>query len=141
VADLGPARLGNATVLERLKFLLEGALREPPRLVSVWASEFYKTLDKPRVPRPRAAWDLEESEDYTVLRVRTADRLGLLCDLVQCLTASGVSIAQALIQTERDAATGQDVALDVYYVTDFEGRKITDLARLEAIQKALAQCL
>ena len=102
---------------------------------------FHKTLDKPRVPRPCAAWDLEESEDYTVLRVRTADRLGLLCDLVQCLTASEVSIAQAVIQTEKDVTTGQDVALDVYYVTDFEGRKITDPARLEAIQKALAQCL
>ncbi len=68
---------------------------------------------------------------YTVIDLQTADRLGLLYDVLICLSHAKVNIASSRIATEKGAA------FDSFYVTDLEGRKITDEAMLRHLQNSL----
>ena len=68
---------------------------------------------------------------YTVIDLQTADRLGLLYDVLICLSRAKVNIALSRIATEKGAA------FDSFYVTDLEGRKITDEAILRRLQRSL----
>lgn len=75
------------------------------------------------------------SDAYTVLDVTTGDRVGLLFTITNCLYHQWVQIHLAKVTTMVTQA------LDAFYVTDFEGRKIEDPARLAQIQAALEQAL
>jgi [protein-PII] uridylyltransferase len=68
---------------------------------------------------------------YTVIDLQTADRLGLLYDVLICLSRAKVNIASSRIATEKGAA------FDSFYVTDLEGRKITDETTLRRLQTSL----
>ena len=68
---------------------------------------------------------------YTLVDIQTPDRLGLLYNLVRAFGESGVQIALSRISTEKGAA------LDGFYVTDSEGRKLRDAATIARLQKAL----
>src|SRR6202022_2379730 len=68
---------------------------------------------------------------YTVIDLQTADRLGLLYDVLFQLSRAGVNIALSRVATEKGAA------FDSFYVTDLEGRKITDEAMLRRLQISL----
>ncbi len=73
----------------------------------------------------------EDSTDYTILEIQTPDRLGLLYYILQMLTECGLDIGLAKINTEKGAA------MDVFYLHDKDGQKITDKERLESIKKEL----
>jgi [protein-PII] uridylyltransferase len=135
VTDSEHRHIADAARFQHLVFLLEGALSDPPRFASVWAGQFHKTLDWPKETRFRVDFDNDSSDQYTVLRVEASDRLGLLHDVLRALTASGLNIAQALVETQ------DDLAHDQLYVTDFEGSKILDVSRLESIRNALHRSL
>jgi [protein-PII] uridylyltransferase len=68
---------------------------------------------------------------YTVIDLQTADRLGLLYDVLYCLSRAKVNIASSRIATEKGAA------FDSFYVTDTEGRKITDETTIRNLQSSL----
>src|SRR5579871_3357588 len=75
------------------------------------------------------------SQAYTVLDVYTSDRVGLLFTITNTLYHLWIEIHLAKITTMVDQV------LDVFYVTDHEGRKIEDPARLEAIRRELVRAL
>ena len=77
----------------------------------------------------------EVSREYTVLDVYTGDRVGLLFTITNTLYHLWLEIHLAKITTMVDQV------LDVFYVTDHEGRKIEDPARLETIRHELVQAL
>lgn len=77
--------------------------------------------------------DNDVSRDYTVLDVSTWDRVGLLFTITNCLYHLWLEIHLAKITTMVDRV------LDVFYVTDNEGRKITDPERLAHIQAELTR--
>ena len=69
---------------------------------------------------------------YTLIQIQTQDRLGLLYDLLTCLSNEGVLIALSRISTQNGAAT------DTFYVTDSVNRtKISETLRIAALQKKL----
>jgi [protein-PII] uridylyltransferase len=68
------------------------------------------------------------SPQFTVIDVFAADRPGLLFTIAKTLYQLGLSVARARIGTYLDQV------VDVFYVTDAAGRKITDEKRLEEIQ-------
>jgi [protein-PII] uridylyltransferase len=125
----------DGTRLSQLSFLLESALGDPRAALTVWTSEPRHKTD----PAPALTPVIEFANDgpggYTALRVVAPDRLGLLYDLLQTLTDAGVNIAQAVV------ATDKEVARDVFYLTDLEGRKITDEACLDTLRKALRKAI
>jgi [protein-PII] uridylyltransferase len=79
--------------------------------------------------------DNDVSDAYTVLDVTAGDRVGLLFTITNCLYHQGVSIHLAKITTMVTQA------LDAFYVTDLEDRKIRDPGRLSAIREALRTAL
>jgi len=93
-------------------------------------------LQRKRRPVPtRVEIDNAVSSECTVLDVYAADRVGLLFTITNCLYHCWLEIHLAKITTMVDEV------LDVFYVTDHEGRKVEDPARLEQIRAALEQAL
>jgi [protein-PII] uridylyltransferase len=79
--------------------------------------------------------DNSSSDEYTVVEVFTNDRLGLLYTITKALFEKGLSIASARISTSLDQV------VDVFYVTDRGGSKLTDEGRLESIRRGLLEAL
>jgi len=93
-------------------------------------------LSRRRRPVPtRVEIDNRVSREFTVLDVFTGDRVGLLFSITNCLYHLWLSIHLAKITTMVDQV------LDVFYVTDHEGRKIEDPTHLETIRRELTQAL
>ena len=79
--------------------------------------------------------DNRSSEQFTVVDVFSQDRVGLLFAITHTLFELGLVIHLARISTNADQA------LDVFYVSDREGRKITDLERMRTLRAALVERL
>jgi [protein-PII] uridylyltransferase len=93
-------------------------------------------LARRRRPTPTSVEiDNRVSGAYTVLDVYTGDRVGLLFTITNCLYHLWLEIHLAKITTMVDQV------LDVFYVTDNEGRKIEDPERLAVIRGELVGAL
>ncbi|MEQ1859303.1 MAG: [protein-PII] uridylyltransferase [Chthoniobacteraceae bacterium] len=79
----------------------------------------------------RISIDIDAHPTYTLIDVQTPDRLGLLYTLLRAIGSAGAQIALSRIATEKGAA------IDSFYVTDLEGRKIKDAKTVARIQEAL----
>ncbi|MFQ5534500.1 MAG: [protein-PII] uridylyltransferase [Sphingomonadales bacterium] len=98
---------------------------------------------RPRIPArtrvfkvaPRVLIDNKASDGYTVIEVNGRDRPGLLFDLTRALFKSSVTISSAHI------ATFGEQAVDVFYVRDLFGHKITHPAKLGSIEVGLITAL
>ena len=79
--------------------------------------------------------DNESSDLATVVDVYTHDRSGLLYDITKTLKNLELSIEYAKI------ATKVDQVVDVFYVVDSSGKKITDPEKIEGIKNALMESI
>jgi [protein-PII] uridylyltransferase len=70
-----------------------------------------------------------------VVEINGLDRIGLLYDLTEALFGLSLNIASAQITTFGEKA------VDVFYVTDLTGDKITSANRQKQIEKALTAAL
>lgn len=68
---------------------------------------------------------------YTLVEIQTPDRLGLLYNLLRAFADRTIQIALSRITTEKGAA------IDTFYVTDFEGKKVRGEEHLAGLQQAL----
>lgn len=82
----------------------------------------------------RINWDNQSSDKSTILEVRTGDRLGLVYKITSTLTALNLDIVFAKVATEKH------LALDIFYVTNAAGEKLTD-ADLPAIEDTIRNAL
>jgi [protein-PII] uridylyltransferase len=90
---------------------------------------------QPFTVEPRVIIDNESSNRLTVIEVNGLDRIGLLYDLTDALWRLNLNIGSAHI------ATFGERAVDVFYVTDLTGAKITSDVRREAIASRLMEVL
>ncbi len=72
-----------------------------------------------------------DSAAWTIIEIDAADNFGLLHRIVRCLTAHRVNIVTARLSTRAD------LAVDVFYVSDADGLKITDPTRLDKLKEDL----
>jgi len=121
----------NPSQMEQMGFLLEGALSEPPRFVSIWACSRHKYLSPASFVPPKISFSTDTSPDNTLVHVETPDRLGLLYDILQAIADAGLNIKQAHIQTEKN------IALDTIHVTDEFGHKVLQKNQLDALLASL----
>ncbi|HSP25053.1 MAG TPA: ACT domain-containing protein, partial [Saliniramus sp.] len=84
---------------------------------------------------PEIVIDNALSNRLTVLEITALDRPGLLYDLTTALGKLNLNIASAHI------ATFGEKVVDVFYVTDLTGGKITQTARQNAIRRALQEVI
>ncbi len=144
--------LGNDLVLDRFYVCDPDYADEPPaeRLESV-SDELVEALCQGNQPSFRRIWrskqegaaaaiaplptvvriDNSTSERFTVIDIFTADRMGLLYTISRALFQLGLSVSVAKIGTYLDQV------VDVFYVTDQEGRKIESEQRLQEIRDSL----
>ncbi len=114
---------------------MASSLRDPaskPTFRRVWrAGEQRRQAALPTAPT-QVRIDNSTSDRYTIVDVFAADRMGLLYTIARSLFRSGLSVAVAKIGTYLDQA------VDVFYVNDDAGRKITDEDRLGEIVRQLS---
>jgi [protein-PII] uridylyltransferase len=79
--------------------------------------------------------DNETSDSHTIIDVFTHDRQGLLYVITRTIFELGLSVSVAKI------ATSLDQVLDVFYVTDQAGSKVTNPERIGEIQRRLADSI
>jgi len=96
----------------------------------------YRTK-KPRIAdRPhRVQVDNETSSFFSIVEVITYNFPGLLFSITDALYRCGLDIWVAKI------ATRIDQVVDVFYVRDFHGQKVTESEKVAAIEKAILQVL
>ncbi len=114
--------------------LLEGRMEIDEMMARVLKVRHHRQRPHFEIPT-LVEYDLVSSDEETVLEVITADRHGLLLRVAGCLADEGVSISRAKISTEGLRA------VDAFYVTDVEGRKIEDRTRLRELCETLASVL
>jgi [protein-PII] uridylyltransferase len=84
---------------------------------------------------PRVLFDNTASATHTVIEVNGRDRPGLLHDVTRAMTALNLQIARAKIST-----FGEKV-VDVFYVKDLYGHKISEERRLKGVREGLLKAL
>ena len=75
--------------------------------------------------------DNEASDNATIVDVYTYDRGGLLYDITKALRELNLSVEYAKISTKVDQV------VDIFYVVDNKGKKITDEKSIENIKTAI----
>jgi [protein-PII] uridylyltransferase len=127
----------------------EGSPFGDPRRIERLRSNILRTLAGAVIPRapmlraagrkragafevhPRVRFDNAASAAATVIEVETADRPGLLYDITRAIFESGLSISSAMV------ATYGERVVDVFYVRDAYGHKLTNPDRLNGIEAQL----
>lgn len=101
----------------------------PPlkRTVKKGVSKLLQEQDFPT----RIGIDNDTHPVYTLVDIQTPDRLGLLYHILKGFGMAEVNIAMSRITTEKGAA------IDSFYVTDFNGNKISGAKDMARLQKAL----
>lgn len=84
-----------------------------------------------RMNPPRVVIDNESCKNATVIQIDSANRHGILLEVVQILTDLNLVITKAYISSDGGWF------MDVFNVTDQDGNKITDEEILDYIQKSL----
>ena len=119
---------------DRIATAIENALRGDLRLPDVVAK---RAAPKGRIKafaiEPEVTINNQWSNRYTVVEVSGLDRPGLLYELTATLSKLNLNIASAHV------ATFGERAVDVFYVTDLMGAKISTPTRNAAIKRALIQ--
>jgi [protein-PII] uridylyltransferase len=124
-----PGRLDE--ICHRLVQALEQPSDERPAFRRLWKSRSSRTQSQLASRPARVQVDNATSERHTILDVFADDRMGLLYAITRTLFELGLSVSVAKI------ATYVDQVVDVFYVTDREGRKIEEDQRLEEIRHRL----
>jgi [protein-PII] uridylyltransferase len=120
--------------LRRLETSIRDALANRHRLADRLAA---KPLPRARADaftvEPNVLIDNKASNRYTVVEINARDRPALLNNLAHALFQSKVTIHSAHI------ATYGERAVDVFYLTDLIGDKITNAARLKTLERLLLE--
>jgi [protein-PII] uridylyltransferase len=135
VQDAEGSAFGDPARLERLRQTIAKTLTGEimPREIIA------KRMSRKRVEafrRPgRAHFDNDASATSTVLEVDGTDRPGLLYDVAHAIFESALSISSAMV------ATYGERAVDVFYVRDGFGHKVTHPERLASVRERLLKAL
>ncbi|KAH7282697.1 hypothetical protein KP509_35G044100 [Ceratopteris richardii] len=90
----------------------------------------YETLSQ-RINPPRVVIDNKSLEDCTLIKVDSANKHGILLEVVQVLTDLDLTVSKAYISSDGSWF------MDVFHVTDQLGKKVEDESMIEYIQQAL----
>ncbi|KAJ7564528.1 hypothetical protein O6H91_02G020800 [Diphasiastrum complanatum] len=90
----------------------------------------YETL-LARLNPPRVVIDNVSCSDSTLIKIDSANKQGILLEVVQVLTDLDLTISKAYISSDGGWF------MDVFHVTDHQGQKLTDEGVIDYIQKSL----
>ena len=108
---------------------------QPPQFRHVWGEEAAEAKIQLSALPNEVRINNDLSADFTIVEVFTFDRKGLLYTLARKLHDLATIIRHAKI------ATSLDQVVDVFYLTDREGKKVTDQSRLDDLSKQLMEVI
>ena len=139
VDDGRGAAITDSKIQERVREDLHRVVRGEAEVRDLIRSRRRDVLVRParrgQVMPTRVEFDNFVSESHTVIDIRTQDRPGLLYIISSTLSALGVDLSLAKIATEADQV------IDVFYVTEADGRKVTDEARMAEVRTTLEHAI
>ncbi|MEX2557594.1 MAG: [protein-PII] uridylyltransferase [Actinomycetota bacterium] len=91
----------------------------------------YERPSKGKREPPRVVVDNRVSDFYTVVEVHATDRMGLLYAITRALADMELDIQSAKV------ATYADDVVDVFYVRDVDGQKVTDPEHMREIERTV----
>ncbi len=121
-----------ARIGQTIEEVLAGQVRLP-EMIANRAKQ--KKVSRAFSIKPAVSIDNELSDEFTVIEVEGLDRPGLLSELTRALGDLNLNIASAHI------ATFGEKVIDVFYVRDLVGHKITAPTRQKRIEDALIPIL
>jgi [protein-PII] uridylyltransferase len=121
-------------VKEDLQQVLEGHVNVRKMVEKRQRVKPLSEKQKPRFPT-RVEIDNEVSADYTVIDIYTHDKVGLLYSITSTLTELGLYIGISKISTKVDQV------LDVFYVKDIFGHKVTSERKIEEMRERLLKAI
>lgn len=133
IQDMEGGAFDKQDRIKKLNTAIERALAGDLKLRSAIAPEKPGLPSRTRVFKvaPRVLIDNQASNRYTVVEVNGRDRPGFLYDVTRGLYDLNLTIGSAHI------ATYGERAVDVFYLQDLTGMKLTDKRRLQQIEKHL----
>ncbi|MGH7752411.1 MAG: [protein-PII] uridylyltransferase, partial [Gemmatimonadales bacterium] len=139
VSDGRGAAITDEQVWARVREDLEKVVRGEAEVRDLIRSRRRDVLVRPtpggRAMPTRVEFDNFVSETHTVIDVRAQDRPGLLYIISSTLSALGLDLSLAKIATEGDQV------IDVFYVTEADGRKVEGDGRMADIRSALEKAI
>jgi [protein-PII] uridylyltransferase len=135
VQDAAGGPFGDGGRIERLRQTIIKTLAGEIRPRAVLANRAPGKRIAAFKTRSRVIFDNEASTVSTVVEFESLDRVGLLYEITRALFEMGLSISSAIV------ATYGELAVDVFYVRDGYGHKVTHPERLAAIEARLMRAL
>jgi [protein-PII] uridylyltransferase len=135
VQDASGGPFGDGGRIERLRQTIEKTLKGEILPRAVFAKRTPGRRAAAFKTRSRVIFDNEASTVSTVIEVESLDRVGLLYEITRALFEMGLGISSAIV------ATYGELAVDVFYIRDIFGHKVTHPERLAAIEKRLMKAL
>ncbi len=106
-----------------------------PAFRKVWQPRSERLTHKMQVQPTQVRFDNSTSDKHTIITLFAYDRMGLL------YSVSKVLFEMELILHSAKISTHLDQVVDVFYVTDMSGQKITESTRLYMIRQRLLQAV
>jgi [protein-PII] uridylyltransferase len=135
VQDASGGPFGDGGRIERLRQTMEKTLKGEILPRAVFAKRMPGRRAAAFKTRSRVIFDNEASTVSTVIEVESLDRVGLLYEITRSLFEMGLGISSAIV------ATYGELAVDVFYIRDIFGHKVTHPERLAAIEARLMKAL
>jgi len=101
----------------------------------VWSSTIQSEASKIKLQPAEVSFDNETMDCYTILLLFAYDRPGLLASIASVLANLKIVLHFAKIDTHLDQA------VDVFYLSELDGSKITSTERLSQIRQALLEAV
>jgi [protein-PII] uridylyltransferase len=121
--------------IDEVTSALKASLRDKPSRPTfrrIWKAGERRQAVLPQLPT-QVRVDNHTSDRFTIFDIFAADRTGLLYMITRSLFEKGLSVGVAKIGTYLDQV------VDVFYVTDQEGRKLIDEEQLDSIRRQLLE--
>ena len=90
---------------------------------------------KPQIHQTEVQVNNDDSDQATILEIRTRDRVGLLFSIMNAFYQLGLDLRLAKVFTQ------PTVAIDAFYVTEQDSSKIRSGVRIEEIKQVLEEQL
>lgn len=134
VQDLDFESQPSGSRIEGVCRAIESALdpknQQPPMFRNIWKAKL-KEASPVRNQPTQVQFDNNSSEDFTIISIFAYDRRGLLYSIAKVLFDQELDLQIAKISTHLDQV------VDVFYVTDLEGKKVTEPTRLYTTRQRL----
>jgi [protein-PII] uridylyltransferase len=114
-----------------LNLVVENRLGLPHRLAAKKTARRSEPASEHRRYATTVKIDNQSSRSFTIMEVYAEDQPALLYDITRTLADFEINIAKAMISTR------QGQLIDVFYVLDHQGNKVTEAGSLEEIKRAV----